>query len=209
MNTRGIALIIGVLCVGVGAAMAEVPAAPAKTKPEATQPPQASQPSEKEKLRQETRAKLKGTTWNLELKPLGGTGKSQKDTLTFTEREVTSTHLTKAGYGTSNYSVNVGDDLSVVWETMQTKEGEGPAFWRGELLPGDVMRGVLNQQHTDGQSTDFSFSGAQTGKAEPPAQAEPAATGPAPAVQDVATPGATPPAAPSGQEQGKNKQKHH
>ena len=126
------------------------------------------------------RAKLNGTTWALELRPLEGGGKPVKDTLTFTTTQVTSERLGKAGFASSNYSVNVKDDLSVSWETMQAKEGEH-AFWRGEI-EGELMRGVLSQQPTQGPAANFSFAAKQAGekKADTTPAKEPAAQ-PAPA----------------------------
>ena len=160
--------VIGMCCLVLGGrvALAAEPVAPkTEAQAEAPMPAPTEEKSETEKAREQARAKLEGTAWHLELKPLGGAGKGQKDTLTFKGRQVTSERLTKAGYGSSNYSLTVGDDLSVVWETMQTKEGAGPAFWRGELA-GDLMRGTLSQQTLDGPATDFSFSGALTGAME-------------------------------------------
>jgi hypothetical protein len=92
-----------------------------------------------------------------------------RDRLTFTSRTVTSERLSNEGYGTTNYSVNIPAGTSVVWETMQTKAGEGVAFWRGELK-GNRMEGVLNQQLTDGGVKEFSFQATNTApKAPPPA----------------------------------------
>jgi hypothetical protein len=148
-------------------------------------------------LRDEIRARLDGTSWTLVLKPMEEGQKTQKDTLTFQGREVTSQRLTKAGYNSSNYSVNIGGDGVAVWETMQTKEGEGVAFWRGELQ-GETMQGVLSQQPTEGPVQAFSFTATQTGVTEksqvPPAGTQPTQGTSATAAQAPAgTPQAAPP----------------
>lgn len=115
----------------------------------------------------EVRAKMEGTSWALEVSPLSGAGKikEQKDTVSFTARQVTSEKLSKAGYPSSNYSVTIGDDGVVVWETMQTKDGAGVAFWRGEFHDA-TMRGVLSKHPLEGAAEDFSFVGREVaGKA--------------------------------------------
>lgn len=108
----------------------------------------------------EVRALLDGTSWALDLMPLSGgeKAKPQKDTVSFAKTKVVSEELSKAGYPESNYSLTIGDDGVAVWETMQTKEGEGVAFWRGELH-GATMRGMLSRHPTEGPAKDFSFVG--------------------------------------------------
>ena len=66
--------------------------------------------------------------------------------------------MEKSGYPASNYSLTLGGDGRAVWETMQTKEGEGVAFWRGEV-EGATMRGVLSKHPTEGPAEDYSVSG--------------------------------------------------
>lgn len=111
----------------------------------------------------EVRAQLDGTRWSLQVTPLSGGEKvkSQKDTVTFDTKQISSERLSKAGFPTSNYTLTVGDDGVAVWETMQTKEGEGVAFWRGELH-GSTMRGVLSKHPAEGNPEDFSFTGQET-----------------------------------------------
>ena len=113
----------------------------------------------------QVRAQLDGTTWSVQLMPSSGAkaAKPQKDTITFTKRQVSSEFLTKAGYPNSNYSLTLGDDGRAVWETMQTKEGEGVAFWRGEV-DGATMRGVLSKHPLEGEPEDYSISGQSTGE---------------------------------------------
>ena len=135
---------------------AEAPAAAPEPPPA---PPKAKTPEG------EIRAQLAGTSWDVELTMIAGEKtKKQKDTLTFDDRQIKSDRLTKAGYPATNYTLTIGDDGVPVWETMQTKEGEGVAFWRGELH-GTVMRGVLSKHPTEGAPEDASFTGREaTGK---------------------------------------------
>ena len=125
----------------------------------------------------DVRTLLDGTSWTLDLMPLSGgeKAKPQQDTVSFAKTKVVSEQLSKAGYPESNYSLTIGDDGVAVWETMQTKEGDGVAFWRGELH-GATMRGMLSRHPTDGPAKDFSFVGKKAEvmpaqPAEPPAQA--------------------------------------
>jgi len=135
------------------------------TPPPATPP--VAEPVKPVSPEDEVRAKLDGTSWALEVTPLSGAGKvkEQKDTVSFTARQVTSEKLSKAGYPSSNFSITIGDDGIAVWETMQTKEETGVAFWRGELR-GSTMHGVLSKHPTEGAAEDFSFVGREVaGKA--------------------------------------------
>lgn len=109
-------------------------------------------------------AHLQAGPWTIEVTPLGAGSKPATDTLTFEQRKVTSKRLNAEGYPSSNISLNIGDDGVPVWETMQTKEGGGVAFWRGELH-GTTMRGIISKHPIEGPSVDFSFKG--TGPAAP------------------------------------------
>ena len=156
--------------------------------------------SPQEKLLEEVRAKLDGTTWSLELRPFegseGGKKKNPQDAVTFHGTTVASERLSKRGYGPSNYSLKVNDDGTATWETMQTKEGTGVAFWRGEVQ-GETMRGVLSQQPTGGATENFSFSGKQTAQATPKEDAAPVQPAPASPTPEAAPPSQPVVAAPS------------
>lgn len=114
---------------------------------------------------EQIRAQLEGTQWNVQLNPSSGAKglSQQKDTITFTKKQVKSAFLEKAGYPATNYSLTIGGDGRAVWETMQTKEGEGVAFWRGEI-DGAAMHGVLSKHPTDGESEDYSIKGQSAGE---------------------------------------------
>jgi hypothetical protein len=77
------------------------------------------------------------------------------DVLTFKDGRVSSQHLTAMGFGSSNYTLTVQDDMSS-WETMQRTEKEDLAFWRGELR-GDLLTGVMNMHTAKGAVEEYSF----------------------------------------------------
>ena len=114
-------------------------------------------------------SRLNETEWEIQISNLSGTPpkKTVPDTLRFEKGRVTSQWLADAGYMPSNYTLTAGEDGSVVWETMQTKEGEGVAFWRGEL-DGEAVRGILSKHPEKGDALDYSFSGKMLGKITSP-----------------------------------------
>lgn len=173
MNRSTAALLVVGLAAGAGIGIVPVFAKddPASVPSSAVTPPPMTERSPVEKKRDEIRARLDGTEWTIELRPMEeGAGKPQSDTLTFTTRSVTSARLTKAGYGGSNYSLNLGEDGAASWETMQTAEGKGSAFWKGELSE-ERVRGVLSEQSADGKAQNFTFNGTQTSGPKPAASA--------------------------------------
>ena len=195
--------LVAVLCsgvIGVETGLAEVQSteskeAPASQPAPAVESPQAppsvpapalvvQEKSAEEKKRDEARAALNGTSWAAQLRS-DKTGKTYQDTLTFQGRTVSSAWLSKAGYGSSNYSPRVEEGGLVVWETMQSKEGEGLAFWRGEMQ-GTKMSGVLNKQPTKGEPESFTFTAVPSGQPPTPMAAPAAGTKAASASQAAA-----------------------
>lgn len=110
----------------------------------------------------DVRAQLEGTRWAVNLMPLGGADKAKprQDAVLFTGKTVSSESLTKAGYPGSNYSLTIEDGGMATWETMQTKEGEGVVFWKGEVN-GSKLQGVLSKHPANAAPEDFSFSGVE------------------------------------------------
>ena len=130
----------------------------------------------RKRMMEDMQAKLDGSRWEIEWKPIAGKGKPQKDALTFTKRTIASERLIKAGYPETNYTLTVKENEPAVWETMQTKEGEGVVFWRGEFH-GAGMRGVVSKHPLEGGTEDFSFVGREvSGKAVGEHGEEPQAT---------------------------------
>lgn len=102
------------------------------------------------------KAELNGTEWTIQMKQMGGRGKSETDVISFAEDKVTSKNLSALGYSASSFTVRVENDGTVIWETMQSSEKEGNAFWRGDIKDG-VMRGVLSKRNKSGSGPDFNF----------------------------------------------------
>ena len=132
---------------------------------------------DREKAMREAKAAeaLSNTVWSAEFSPLSGEKpkKPVKDTLTFQGSKVSSESLSRDGYTPTNYTVTVPDESTVIWETMQTKEGGGVVFWRGERQQ-DSMRGILSKHPEKGAAVDYSFSANLMGE-KPAAAAAPAA----------------------------------
>jgi hypothetical protein len=194
-------IVVAVTVMSAGAAGAETQGAPVSAEPAAAapaaQPPAPEAPKTPE---DKLRAQLENTSWPVQLTQAGEAGaKPKKDVISFTRRQVSSEFMSKAGYPASNYSLTIGDDGRGVWETMQTKEGEGVAFWRGEF-DGTTMRGVLSKHPVEGAVEDYNFAGQIDGgqaitipeRADAPSQAaapvqapKPAAPAAVPAQQDA------------------------
>ncbi len=112
--------------------------------------------------RQEAEAKAKqilsSKEWAIYLTAMGEKkAKTETDALIFTEGKVTSKNLSAKGYPTTNYTATVQENGTIVWETMQTAEKGGTAFYRGEL-EGQAMRGVLSLHSSGGEARNFSFT---------------------------------------------------
>ena len=136
---------------------------------------------QKTKRQRETLAQLNDTRWTIELSPMSGERseppkRKPTDTLSFSDGKISSERLDKDGFGTSNFTLTVGEDGIPVWETMQSKPDGSNAFWRGELH-GERMSGILSRHAADGTTQDFSFVGQPVGAA-PAVVPSPAATPP-------------------------------
>lgn len=152
--------------VGLMIGLVMVPAlANAKEKKESKASAESQRAAKTEKLakEKEAAARLNETQWAIEMVPLSGkdSERQMKDTLEFVDGKIHSKNLSSAGYPASNFTLTMGDDGSFVWETMQTKEDEGVAFWRGEWRESG-MRGILSKHPLKGDSVDYSFSGKMT-----------------------------------------------
>lgn len=123
----------------------------------------------------EVAERLNGAEWVIELTPMSGEGAkaTRQDTLLFADGKITSKQLSAKGYNTTNYTLTIGDDGTPVWETMQTSEAEGVAFWRGELRE-DGMRGILSKHPLEGNAEDYSFVGRGEKRVATEKKAEPA-----------------------------------
>lgn len=128
------------------------------------------------------KAELNNTEWTIELKSMvAGKSKGEADTLLFTDGKVSSANLGKSGYNTTNFTLRMlEDNETLTWETMQTSEKDGVAFWRGDIGPDGVMRGVLSKRDLKNNTKDFNFLSTGSKKVTPPAPAAPAAPAAAP-----------------------------
>jgi len=175
--------------------------APVASEPVAATPAAQPAPEAPKTPEDKLRAQLESTKWSVQLTPSGSPeAKPKKDLISFTKRQVASDFMGTAGYPASNYSLSIGDDGRGVWETMQTKEGEGVAFWRGEF-DGTTMRGVLSKHPIEGAVEDYAFAG-QIDSGQPitiPDRA--AAPAPVAAPKPTKAPGAAVPAQPAADQQ--------
>ncbi|MFH1460793.1 MAG: hypothetical protein ABIG64_10575 [Candidatus Omnitrophota bacterium] len=114
--------------------------------------------SEEKKMRDKKREKLNNSSWQIEIFPIAGGGKKQKDVLNFKENRVYSEKYEAQGFAASNYTITIKSNGVTVWETMQTTAEGKIIFWRGEVDESmREMRGVLSTQPAPGKSEDFSF----------------------------------------------------
>lgn len=166
--TRGRGLVVLVGCV-----LAAADAQAWFWEQEAKEPPAKAAPaapveSPRDKAAKEWLAKLDKTQWRLTVRKTGSSKVAYEDTVTFDDRRVTSEWLSKDGYPDSNFTLTVQDGGAAVWETMQTKAGEGTALWRGEIQD-ERMSGILIKQPLEGAAEDFSFAASKIVPETPPA----------------------------------------
>ena len=124
-------------------------------------------PTELEKKREmikKAKDDFNNTIWEIEIRKTG-VGKKQKkakiekDILRFQNYKFVSDKLALSDFTPTNYTVRLKrkDNDIVIWETMQTSEKEGIAFWRGEIK-NDVMRGVLSWHINKKTIEDYAFT---------------------------------------------------
>ncbi len=109
-------------------------------------------------LAEKKRGELNNSEWLIELSPLSGGGKKDRETVSFKNNQVSFMNFGKKGFPITNYTLTVQDENQVVWETMQTSEKTGVCFWRGEMSADmQGMRGVLSHQIDAKTKADYSF----------------------------------------------------
>ena len=101
---------------------------------------------------------LNGTTWGITLKPsvTQKRKRSIKDIVTFQNGKIGSKVMVSEGFSPSNFSIRIKREKNVIWETMQTSEKKGLAFWKGEIEDG-IMRGVLSWHVDEKTIKDYTF----------------------------------------------------
>lgn len=103
---------------------------------------------------------LEGSEWTIKVKPKEKTEASYPglDKIVFRDEKVYSGHLLAGGYLSSNYSLRVQDDGTLVWETMQfNPKTQERAFLRGEINSG-VMRGTIVLRAKGSQDATFDYN---------------------------------------------------
>lgn len=123
-------------------------------------------PEQKKELARKAKEDLDGTSWKITLRDMvrveGKKVKQMEDEIYFKDMRVRSKRMTDEGFNPTNYTVRVKgrDNETTVWETMQTSEDKGVAFWRGSKKKGsETMRGVLSWHISDTKKEDYSFRG--------------------------------------------------
>ncbi|MFH0828172.1 MAG: hypothetical protein V1919_03305, partial [Candidatus Omnitrophota bacterium] len=112
----------------------------------------------KRALAQKKLNELNDTEWTIDLVSMVAKGKKEVDIITFKNSQVAIASFTKKGFPTTNFTLTVQEDGTVIWETMQTSEKSGIAFWRGELDSKlQTMRGVVSHQLDNKSKQDYSF----------------------------------------------------
>lgn len=120
----------------------------------------------------EKRRRLNNTEWQVELRPLSGSSspkdKKEADALLFKDNQVSIVGFEKKNFPPTNFTLSVQDDGIIVWETMQTSEKNGIAFWRGEM-DGDMqrMQGILSYHLDEKTIRDYSFVSVSKGTIVP------------------------------------------
>lgn len=107
---------------------------------------------------------LNGTKWGIELKSVvTDTGKSkvitETDVVSFSEGKVMSEKLAALGYAATGFGSRLEEDGTLIWETMQISEEDGQAFWRGDIGPDGIMRGVLSRRDLEEKVAEYNFVG--------------------------------------------------
>ncbi len=127
--------------------------------------------AEKKQLMDEAKAALNSMAWDITLRiPDNEKAAEEKDKLTFVDNTVISDKMKAEGFGASNYTIRLKGQMGeiMIWETMQTSEKNGIAFWRGEIRA-DSMRGVLSWHVDENKKIDYAFNSTAKGApAAPP-----------------------------------------
>lgn len=112
----------------------------------------------KRALIEQKRKEINNIEWEIQLNPLSGKGNPMIETAIFRNMQVYFTEFGKKGFTASNFSLKIQEDKVIVWETMQSSEKSGVAFWRGEISPDlQKMRGVVSYQADNKKKDDYSF----------------------------------------------------
>lgn len=124
---------------------------------------------ETRKLIQEKKTEINGSRWEVVVDSSSDPKKKgEKDAFVFQNDQITSSNLSKRGFGTTNYTVSVPSEESDsgIWETMKTGK-DGVIFIRGEWTK-DKMQGSVTEQLDGGKKIkEYTFT-ATSREAMPP-----------------------------------------
>ena len=120
--------------------------------------------TKEEKLKRIERAKelakkqLDNTRWEITVRPTTGAkeGYPKNDMLVFEDGKFKSEDFESKGYSPTNYYLRIQHNGIATWETMQSEEGKGVIFWRGDRR-GRLMSGVISVKSEDGRTEGYSF----------------------------------------------------
>jgi hypothetical protein len=153
-------LVLGFLVMNSGIVFAEwfAKGEPAKTAAPVTQVVSKKQASKIQEMVAKRKVELNGTQWIIEVKPMSGKSKGEKDVVSFVDNKVSSKNMEAKGYVATNYSMRLlEDNETYTWETMQISEKDGTAFWRGDIGTDGIMRGVVSLRNKKNVVSDFNF----------------------------------------------------
>ncbi len=163
-------LVSGFIAVSTNLALAEWFAKGQPEKEKAAAPAAAvkKQVNKVQEMITKKKSEINGTEWAIEIKPMSGKGKLEKDTLIFMDAKVGTKNMATKGYAATNFSMRLlEDNETYTWETMQISEKEGTAFWRGDISSDGVMRGVVSIRNKKNIVSDYNFVSAGLKKPSP------------------------------------------
>ncbi|MCM8781025.1 MAG: hypothetical protein NC908_03790 [Candidatus Omnitrophica bacterium] len=145
------------------------PTEPAKPKTETQLPAEATSKIDKDQQARleaqrvkvnKKRNELNNTEWQIEIYSLANKEKlkATNPVIVFKDNRVACLGIDGMEFPATNYTLTVQDDGIVVWETMQTSERSGVAFWRGEITPDmQSMQGSLSHHIDEENLRDYAF----------------------------------------------------
>lgn len=116
--------------------------------------------AEREKMRkviEKKKISLNGIEWEIEISPLSGKGKANRDMIIFKDGKMEFSDLVKKGFSPTNYTLTSQDSGASVIETMQTDIKGAMVFVRGEVSADfNAIQGIISYPKGD-RADDYSF----------------------------------------------------
>lgn len=94
----------------------------------------------------ETKAQvtLQSRAWTVNVMPRNKKNKAFVDVLTLKDGTLASGFFSARGFNASNYALSIKPDGMAVLETVQSNAEGEYASWRGELLAGEILQGMVS-----------------------------------------------------------------